>query len=149
MLQPTQVREAQLEDIAAIAKLEELIFSDMWSESGLKSTTESEFGNIMVCEDLSSRILGYMIYYSLGNEMELVRIATAPEARGEGIGLRMMEHLIDIATADKRERILLEVRESNIQAVKLYQQFEFAQIGTRKNFYTKPIEDGKIMEKVL
>lgn len=149
MTQPTLVREMQSKDISIIAKLEALILPDPWSEASLQSTSESGHGNIMVCETSSESILGYMIYYCVGDEIELARIATTPEARGKWIGSRMMEHLLELATSEKKERILLEVRMSNTVAIKFYEKFEFSSIGTRKNYYTNPIEDGNIMEKVL
>lgn len=148
MSRPTRVRDIQQEDIEQIAKMEELIFRDSWSEASLKSTIDSEHGSIVLCDDGCS-VLGYMIYYCVGDEIELARIATTPEARGKWIGSRMMDHLIDLATSEKKVRILLEVRMSNFRAINFYNKFEFASIGIRKNYYSNPVEDGNIMEKVL
>ena len=44
-------------------------------------------------------------------------------------------------------RILLEVRESNVPAKTLYENYGFSEIAVRKNYYTKPLENAIVMEK--
>ena len=57
-----------------------------------------------------------------------------------------MEHI----AAQKRDySLFLEVRESNVNAIKLYEKMEYKNIGIRKNFYEKPVENAIIMSKII
>ena len=55
----------------------------------------------------------------------------------------LLKNLIDFMK-NKCEFISLEVRKSNIPAIKLYEKFGFEKVGTRKDFYRKPQEDALI-----
>lgn len=137
-------------ELSQIAKLEQDMFTDPWSEGSLKSTKDSDHGNIIISVDEESReIKAYLIYYCMGDEIELARIATCSDYRGQGYGFGLMNYLQEKAITDEKERILLEVREGNATAIALYEKCGFQSIGIRKNYYTSPEEDGNIMEKVL
>ena len=57
-----------------------------------------------------------------------------------------MEH---IAAQKGIIAFFLEVRESNVNAIKLYEKMEYKNIGIRKNFYEKPVENAIIMSKII
>lgn len=144
------VRKINDIELQRVAELERLIFTDSWSEQSLKSTKNSSHGNIVVSvnEEIGN-IMAYLIYYCMGDEIELARIATCNEYRGQGIGSELMCYLQERAVADKKERVLLEVRAGNSAAIGLYEKCGFQSIGIRRDYYTSPTEDGNIMEKVL
>ena len=60
---------------------------------------------------------------------------------------KLLEAVLGYSLEKKLSYINLEVRPSNIPARKLYEKYGFEEIGIRKNFYTKPVEDGIIMQK--
>jgi ribosomal-protein-alanine N-acetyltransferase len=62
---------------------------------------------------------------------------------------KLMEAVLEYSSKIQAECINLEVRPSNIPARMLYVKYGFEELGLRKNFYSKPTEDGLIMRKVL
>ena len=67
--------------------------------------------------------------------------------RNKGFAAKLMNALIN--TLDENGRIILEVRAGNTPAIKLYERFDFKMISCRKGYYTNPVEDAWIMEKVI
>lgn len=124
-----------------IQKIETLTFSDAWSLASLRSTELLAHGKIIVCQK-SNEILAYLILYKMANTIEIARIAVKSEYRGMGIGKTLLNyvksHIKDVAC----DEIILEVRESNKNAINFYKLQGFCSIGTRPNYYKQPVEDA-------
>ncbi len=135
-------------DIEAVALIESELFSDGWSQGSLLSSLQQDNVKILVakCED---RIIGYHIFYTSLDEGEVARIAVALEYRRMGVAEELLEKMWDYSGSIGITRVLLEVRESNENAIALYKKQGFQKLGLRKNYYTKPLEHGVIMEKRL
>jgi len=69
--------------------------------------------------------------------------------RRRGIAAAMVECFINECASRSVEQILLEVRQSNLPAIRLYESFGFKAYGTRKNYYEKPAEDAVLMVVAL
>lgn len=82
-------------------------------------------------------------------EIEIYNIAITPLFQRQGIGAELFEKLISKTDHYRSRSIWLEVRGSNVKAVRFYQKHNFNQITIRRNFYSNPTEDGIIMNKVL
>ena len=91
-------------------------------------------------------IAGYIIYSDIDG-VDLERIAVRENMRNKGFAAKLMNALIN--TLDENGRIILEVRAGNTPAIKLYERFDFKMISCRKGYYTNPVEDAWIMEKVI
>ena len=76
-----------------------------------------------------------------------MRIATMPELRNRGIAKELMQKILECAKDCGCERMMLEVRRSNISAQQLYKKFGFDEISVRKGYYNG--EDALIFEKEL
>ena len=86
---------------------------------------------------------------STESEIEIYNIAVKPHFQKQGIGQRLINQVIEKTTDIQLISIWLEVRKSNIKAVKFYGKNGFSKISERKNFYRNPVEDGIIMNKTL
>ena len=86
-----------------------------------------------VCE-YDNKVLGYCLLSMAVDEAHILNISVDQNEQGQGIGRRMLEHLIDTARG-KAETIFLEVRPSNVGAIALYQNTGFNEIGIRKGYY--------------
>ncbi len=75
-------------------------------------------------------------------------IAVAPEHRGSGVGRMLVDQAIVVAREKGAERLVLEVRRSNVSAIKLYERFGFVEYFVRKGYYEGK-EDALLMEKAL
>jgi ribosomal-protein-alanine N-acetyltransferase len=84
-----------------------------------------------------------------GPEWELENIAVLPEFRRRGLGRELLSALLKHARLQGAERILLEVRESNLAAIRLYQAAGFQQRGRRREYYLNPAEDALILVHVI
>ena len=92
-------------------------------------------------------ILGYCVIETVADEVHVHNLAVRPEARGGGVGRRLLE--VGLAMAGRRgARVaLLEVRESNQAAIELYRSLGFVAVGTRRNYYSQPLEDALLLRK--
>ena len=91
-------------------------------------------------------VVGYVGMYVVLQEGDITNIAVAKEVQGQGIGTKLLKELLEVAKKHGTETINLEVRVSNESAISLYKKHGFEIIGRRKNFYTKPEEDGYLMQ---
>lgn len=90
-------------------------------------------------------VVGYGGVWLTVDEGHITVIATAPEARGHGIGELVLNGLIDAARDLGANLLTLEVRVSNMIAQNLYLKYGFEARGTRRRYYTDNNEDALIM----
>lgn len=94
---------------------------------------------------LDDKVIGYLDYSLIYDRMEIDNFNVLTEYRKQGIGTKLMAHLISIAIEYRVVNITLEVRVSNENAIKLYKKFGFREVALRKFYYGD--EDGILMEK--
>ena len=82
--------------------------------------------------------------YLICGEAEITNIAVAGTHRRCGIGGKLLEAAWKLTGA---ERVLLDVRESNVPARRLYEKYGFQIDGIRKGFYAKPRENAVLMSR--
>ena len=139
------IRSAMPSDVAPIAALEERLFSDAWSEKMILDCLSKAYYRVMACVEESGMILGYLISTYVAGESELLRIGVDPALRGLGNGSLLMKAFARECVERDCPKAFLEVRASNISAIRLYEKFGFVTIGTRKNYYHDPEEDACLM----
>ena len=88
------------------------------------------------------------------DELHLLNITVNSAVRQRGIGTCLMTSIENIARQSHYQRIILEVRASNLVAIKLYERLGFEHIGQRKEYYPLDAllgvrEDAKVMAKSL
>lgn len=81
------------------------------------------------------------------HEAELLTLAVAPEARGQGLGRAILEAYEDAAKTREAITSFLEVSEHNIPAIALYKTADYRESGRRKFYYTTP--DRKKLDALL
>ena len=134
----------QEKDIDQVAQIEAEIFSVPWSIKSFKDALASE-QNIYLKAETDGQIVGYCGIWTSFESADLCNIAVKKEFRKAGLGQKLLE----AAAAKGVERILLEVRQSNKAAIRLYEKNGFQTIGLRKSYYTKPVEDAILMERFI
>ena len=93
----------------------------------------------------SGEIVGHICLETVLDEGILTSIAVKEKYRNKGIAKKLMDSFIDEAKNRNIAFINLEVRASNAPAIALYEKYGFVKMGTRKNYYSKPIEDALLM----
>ncbi len=137
------IREMTESDIKDIAELEKECFSEPWSEDSLKDELINETARFYVLRD-DENLLGYIGANNICGEVYITNVAVKGTYRGKGYGKKLVNHLVQQSELEKALFVTLEVRESNEKAIKLYEKCGFKKIGERKNFYSKPTENGLI-----
>lgn len=131
-------------DIGQVADLEQVCFSESWSENLIRSGLDSRLDTYFVYVD-HGYILGYAIVRILADEGEIQRIAVYPEYRRQGIARKLMDAMVTFARSRGVRAIALEVRESNQGARNLYDSYGFREEAVRRGYYRNPAEDAIVM----
>lgn len=140
------VREMTRADVEAVCRIEQECFSMPWSAADFLEMIEADYAHYYVAQE-AGRIVGCCGIRNLAGEGEITNVAVAPGARRQGVGRKMMEHLLQEASVHQIGACTLEVRISNIPAIRLYESLGFRGEGVRPRFYEKPQEDALIMWK--
>ena len=137
------------EHLAQIAALEVACFSAPWPESVLVHELQNPL-SLWLCAVDGDTVAGYIGSQTVLGESDMMNIAVHPDYRRRGIGRALV---LALCAAVKKHMIAsaltLEVRDSNVPAIALYESLGFAQIGLRKNYYQHPKEDARILRKEL
>jgi ribosomal-protein-alanine N-acetyltransferase len=140
----TQIREMTEADVPAVAALEAENFSMPWSETGFTDALCREDVIFLVAAD-ADRIIGYVGVYCSLDEGEITNVCVAAGARRTGVGERLLTELFKRLREQGIFRVVLEVRQSNAPAIRLYEKLGFESAGTRRDFYERPREDACVM----
>lgn len=103
----------------------------------------SLYSTVIVYKE-DENIIGFLEYYVNYEIVELLNISVSTIYQNKGIATKLIEYLYNLKDVD---RIILEVRASNVQALNLYNKLGFKIIRTIKNYYGS--EEGYAMERSL
>ena len=143
-----RIRPAGAPDIDDIVHIERASFGDPWSPASFRSLLDNPHVYFAVATD-DDVVAGYVVAWFVVDEAEVANLAVAPPSRGRRIGATLLDAALDAARARGAASVFLEVRDSIAGARALYASRGFAQIGRRRGYYRKPVEDAVIMRRVL
>ena len=133
-------------DVADVAALEAVCFSDPWSEASVASELDNPLSLWLVARDAAG-LLGYIGSQSVPDEADMMNLAVRPDARRQGVAQALLQALEAALRENGIRSLTLEVRAGNESAIRLYTQAGFRQVGLRKNYYFHPKEDALILKK--
>lgn len=141
------VKKAERGDVPKIAEIERESIPCPWSEAAFYSALENEKAVTLAafCGDIPC---GFITGVYLLDTADIYSVAVSPGYRGKNIGKCLLEEFFSALPYDVNS-VGLEVRESNLPAIKLYEGFGFERVGLRKNFYRDPRENAVLMTKTL
>lgn len=134
--------------VPQIAALEQLCFSDPWSEASVRGELLNPLSLWLVAEE-DGKAVGYIGSQSVPPEADVMNLAVAPEYRKRGIGESLLCTMAELLHSKGIEALFLEVRASNEAAIALYTKLGFVRVGRRKKYYVNPQEDALILRKEL
>lgn len=134
------------EHVPQVAALEEVCFSDPWSEKSVASELENPLSCWLVALD-GETVAGYVGSQTVMDETDMMNIAVHPDFRRQGVARALILALIGELRKRGSRCLTLEVRASNDPARALYESLGFAHVGTRRNYYQNPKEDALILRK--
>ncbi len=132
-------------DISKLVELENMCFQDPWSENMFLGDLRNDNTSYLGAFIDDNILVGYIGMWEIGDTGEITNVAVHPNYRKMGIASMLLEKLIEYCRNDGFMFLNLEVRESNIPAIKLYEKFNFKKVGLRKNYYKNPTENAILM----
>lgn len=118
-----------------------------WTASDYESAARGEMA-AWVAEDARG-IAGFLVARLLVQETEILNLAVRPDARRRGVGSKLLSEAADWSKIVRAERILLEVRASNLAAQRFYEGHGFGRAGRRLGYYTNPREDAVVLQRLV
>ena len=141
------IRGADESDLVALLRIERECYPFPWSQQQFIEELQNRVATLLVCE-IENRIAGYICYWLIGAEMEILNIATAPTARRRGVAVRLLNEAFSRCSEVGLSTAWLEVRAENRAAIALYQRSGFQKSGIRKGYY-RDGEDAILMNKTF
>ena len=142
-----EIHEMKIQDLNLIAETLETDFDNFWNYNVFKTELENGNSKYLVAK-INNQIVGFAGIIPIVDECEISNIVVHKDFRNQKIGSSLLEALIDLAISFNIKIINLEVRKSNVPAIKLYEKYGFEVCGIRKNYYNNT-EDAILMKKDL
>ena len=148
-----KVRAAQPGDAGLLAEIDGLVNVSPWSPRQFEAACDGamEAAESVLVLEHGDRVCGFIIFSSVLDEVCIHNLAVHPERQSEGIGRGLVVAALELVKQQGAGRCLLEVRESNSAARRLYEALSFQLDGIRKNYYPTPTgrEDALLMSRQL
>ncbi len=134
------------EDLDGVLDVEAESFTNPWTREMYAWELQNKaVCHIYVVRTDECRVAGFCAFWLVLDEIHINNVALRPRFRGQGIGTALLRHVLAEAGTLGARRATLEVRASNEGARRLYERLGFYVAGTRRNYYTNPVEDALIL----
>jgi ribosomal-protein-alanine N-acetyltransferase len=139
-------------DMPAIMALEQDLFpEDAWTpEMFAGEFSQPASRRLYLVAEEGNALVGYAgMMFTGGTQADVVTLAVDPARWGEGTGSALLSALVDAAAGRGCTEVLLEVRQDNPRARRLYLRHGFTEIGIRRGYYQPSGVDAVVMRKEL
>ena len=140
-----QLRWMIRRDMPEVLDVEQEAFEFPWSDEDFTRCLRQRNCIGMVAE-VGDSVVAFMIYELHRTRLHVLNFAVRRSHRRLGIGSQMMEKLFAKLSVERRDRILLEVRERNLPAQVFFRSLGFRAITVLKDFYEDTTEDAYLMQ---
>jgi ribosomal-protein-alanine N-acetyltransferase len=132
-------------DMPEVLAIEASSFEFPWVEEDFIRCLRQRNCIGMVAEH-DDQVVGFMIYELNKNRIQVLNFAVARDFRRRGVGTQMVAKLIGKLSAQRRTRIAMEVRETNLAAQLFFRTAGFRAVSVLRNFYDDTPEDAYLMQ---
>ena len=126
-------------DVPWVADMEERAYAFPWTAGIFRDCLGAGYACWVV--ESADGMLGYGVLSVGADEAHLLNLCIDPASHGQGLGRRLLKRMVDLARWHMADRVFLEVRPSNPNAIALYASEGFERIGQRPRYY--PAKDGR------
>jgi [ribosomal protein S18]-alanine N-acetyltransferase len=144
----TQIRWLIRRDMDEVLAIERASFEFPWTEEEFLCCLRQR-NCIGTVAELDHEIVGFMIYELHQSMLRILNFAVAPKMRRQGVGGQMVQRLVDKLSQQRRREIVLEVRETNLDAQLFFKNSEFKAVHVLRNHYDDTLEDAYYMRYSL
>jgi ribosomal-protein-alanine N-acetyltransferase len=140
-----RIRRMKPEDVDEIWRIERDLFTLPWSRSSLLFEASDNRSAFSIVGLDGEGIAGYSIGWFVSDELHIGNVAVVKDKQGRGFGRQLLEFVLNEALERKASIATLEVRVSNVKAIRLYRRYGFKGIAVRKRYYSDNGEDALVM----
>ncbi|MEO6885372.1 MAG: ribosomal protein S18-alanine N-acetyltransferase [Jatrophihabitantaceae bacterium] len=139
------------EHIDALMPYERAMFgAEAWTSSSYRTElADTERRHYLAAVDVDGALLGWAGVMVIADSAEILTVGVIPDARRQGIAVRLVEDLLTEARKRGAVEAFLEVRIDNDGARQLYVHEGFAQVGARRGYYDHGRVDAVVMRREL
>ena len=126
-----------VQDLDEVLDIERRSFPEPWSRGMFLHEFKLPFSKSIVVRaaDAPHALLGYVCWWLIGDELQILNLAVHPERRQHRIGRALVELALQAVHARHTGTATLEVRRDNGAAIALYRSFGFTESGVRRHYY--------------
>jgi ribosomal-protein-alanine N-acetyltransferase len=147
--QTIELREMQVCDLNQLLAIEQASQLSPWTEATFARCQESHVPSWVL--EQANQVIGFVFISVKVGECHILNLCISPAFQRQQLGKKLMVHALKWAKTHGAEMAYLEVRRSNVPAIKLYTAMNFKQIGERKNYYPVALgfEDALVFARDL
>lgn len=141
------IRKMVEEDLTRVMEIERNSFSDPWSMRSFRREIRENPYALYLSACFDDQLAGYVGGWLITDELHITNLAVDPSYRRLHIAEKLIDELLKISKRKGIMRATLEVRKSNMPAIRLYTKKGFQPAGIRPRYYRDNMEDALIMWK--
>lgn len=132
-------------DMPEVLNIEQSSFEFPWSEEDFIRCLRQRNCIGMVAE-YDEKVVGFMIYELHKDQLHVLNFSVRPDVRRSCIGMQMINKLIGKLSQQRRNRIVLEIRETNLAAQMFFRNLGFKAVAVLRDYYDDTTEDAYVMQ---
>ncbi len=137
-------------DLSAVERIASRCFPVPWTRQEFEKELSRDYAVLRVLRpSLGEPVCAFANFWHIGDELQLMNVATLPELQRRGHGSALLSDLMQHARERHVKLVTLEVRRSNDAARSLYASFGFRELGVRQRYYSDNGEDAIVMHSIL
>lgn len=140
------IRKAKYQDLKEIIRLSKESLNNSFSEESLRKMIDEEETYYIFVKEING-LVGFIIIWISDNNGQIIDIVINESKRMLGYGKGLLKYSLNYFKENKVNTVSLEVRKSNLLAIKFYEKFDFKIEKTINNYYQN--EDGLLMMRSL
>jgi len=125
-----------LDDVDAVMHLENRVYQFPWTDRIFKDCIRVGYDCWLAL--LENKVVAHAVISVAAGESHILNLSVTEDHQGKGIGKQFIRFLLNIAQNKRAQIMMLEVRPSNVRAIKCYNSAGFNEIGSRKDYYPGP-----------
>lgn len=132
-------------DMPKVMAIEESSFEFPWDENMFVRVLRQR-NIVSLVAEVDEIIVGYVVHEFHKNRLHVINFAVHPHFRRLGVGSAIVRKLVSKLSFERRNRIILEIRESNLGAHLFFRHLGFRAISVLRDFYDDTDEDAYLFQ---
>lgn len=142
------IERVGVDGLSEVLQIERECFADPWSAVSFSEVQQNGAVFFACARDRPmAPVLGYVVAWFVLDQAEIANLAVSRAFRRRGLGAALLDAAISQADDRQMTVIHLEVRQSNSPARRLYESRGFVEVGRRRAYYRRPVEDAVVLRR--